>query len=313
MKRIALLLLVAVMAYQIVSSQEPDTSAVKIGKKNIVTVAEDDEKTSVRVLEDDVVVNVDEDEDTVKIKIGNKAISISETDSGTNIEIIKMDDFEKHGWSKKEKEFKGHWAGLELGLNDFLNPDFSFAWTKPENYYLDLNTGKSWNANINFMQYSLPMSSGIGWLTGLGFEWNNYNFDRNISIGKDSAGNIGPIDPPPGITYIKSKLNTTYLTLPLLLEFQFGHDKKGFISFGVIGGLKLWSGTKTKYYYENEKVKDKVRDDFNLSPLRYALTVRAGYNFVKLYANYGMMPLFTKNSDPEIHPINVGLILCSFR
>jgi len=312
MKKAALLLL-TVMAYQIVLAQEPDTTTVNVGKKNIVTVTENDENTDVRVLEDDVVVNVNEDEDTVKIKVGNKAVRITDTEEGTNIEIIKMDDFEKHGWAKKEKEFKGHWAGLELGLNDFLNPDFSFAGTKPETNYLDLNTGKSWNANINFMQYSIPMSSCIGWLTGLGFEWNNYNFDKNISIGKDSAGNIGPIYPPADITYIKSKLNTTYLTLPVLLEFQFGHDKKGFISFGVIGGLKLWSGTKTKYFYENEKERDRVRDDFNLSPLRYAFTVRAGYNFVKLYANYGMMPLFTKNSGPEIHPINVGLILCSFR
>lgn len=312
MKRTALLLISA-MVYQVVLAQEPDTTAVNIGKKNIVTVTEDDNKTNVRVLDDDVIVDVNDNEDTVKIKIGNKAISISETDSGTNIEIIKMDDFEKHGWEKKKKKFTGHWAGFELGFNDFLNADFNFAGTDPATSYLDLNTGKSWNANINFMQYSLPMSSGIGWLTGLGFEWNNYNFDRNICIGKDSAGIIGPIYPPDDISYTKSKLNTSYLTLPLLLEFQFGPGKKGFISFGAIGGLKLWSNTKTKYFSDGVKEKDKTKGDFNLSPLRYALTIRAGYKFVKFYANYGMIPLFTKNNGPEIHPINVGLILCSFR
>lgn len=311
MKRIALLLISA-MVYQIVLSQEPDTTSVNIGKKNIVTVAEDEEKTDVRVLDDDVVVNVNED-DTVRIKIGNKAVRITDTDDGTNIEIIKMEDFEKHGWSKKEKKFKGHWAGFELGLNDLLTPDFSFAGTVPETNYLDLNTGRSWNANINFIQYSLPMSSGIGWVTGLGYERNNYSFDRNNSIGKDSAGNIGPIYPPYDIIYDKSKLNTNYLTLPLLLEFQFGPQKKGFLSFGVIGGLKLWSTAKTKYYAGGEKEKDKYRDDFNLSPFRYALTVRAGYKFVNFYANYGMMPLFTRNTGPEVHPVNVGLILIPFR
>lgn len=302
MKRIALLLITA-MAVQIVLSQEPDTTSV----------AEDTNETNVRVLEDDIVVKVNEKEDTVKIKIGNKAISISESDDGTNIEIIKMEDFEKHGWEKKKKKFTGHWAGFELGLNDFLDKDFSFAGTNSETSYLDLNTGKSWNVNINFMQYSLPMSSGIGWLTGLGFECNNYNFDRNNSIGKDSTGYISPIYPPEGISYEKSKLNTTYLTLPLLLEFQFGPDKKGFISFGAIGGLKLWSNTKIKYFDDGVKEKEKTRGDFNLSPLRYALTVRAGYKFVKFYANYGMIPLFTENAGPEIHPINIGLILCSFR
>ena len=312
MKRIALLLMSA-MAFQIVLSQEPDTTSVNVGKKNIVTVTEDDEKTDVRVLEDDVVVNVNGDEDTVKIKVGNKAVRITDTDEGTNIEIIKMEDFEKHGWSKREKKFTGHWAGFELGLNDFLNKDFDFAGTNPETNWLDLNTGRSWNANLNFIQYSLPMTSGIGWLTGLGLEWNNYNFDRNNSIGKDSAGITGPIFPTDDITFAKSKLNTNYLTLPLLLEFQFGPEKKGFISFGVIGGLKLWSTARTKYYDGGEKEKDKYREDFNLSPFRYALTVRAGYKFVNFYASYGMIPLFTRNTGPEIHPVNIGLILIPFR
>ena len=79
MKRAALLLL-TVMVYQIVLAQEPDTTTVNVGKKNIVTVTENDENTDVRVLEDDVVVNVNEDEDTVKIKVGNKAVRITDTD-----------------------------------------------------------------------------------------------------------------------------------------------------------------------------------------------------------------------------------------
>jgi hypothetical protein len=311
MKRTALILLTA-MACQIVLSQEPDTTAVNIGKKNIITVTEDDNKTDVRVLDDDIIVNVDE-EDTVKIKIGNRAISISETDTGTNIEIIKMDDFKKHCWEKKKNKFMGHWAGFELGLNDILDKDFNIAGTNTDIRYLDLNTGKSWNVNLNFIQYSLPMSRGSGWVTGLGFEWNNYFFDRNNSIGKDSMGYITPVYPPTGVSYTKSKLNTTYLTLPLLLEFQFGKEKNGFISFGAIGGLKVYSDTKTKYISDGVKEKNRVKGDYNLSPLRYALTIRGGYKFIKFYANYGMVPFFTKNTGPEIHPINVGLILCSFR
>lgn len=311
------------MAYQMVFPQEPDTTKVNLGKpdtttvnvgnKNIVTVTEDDEKTDVRVLDDNVIVNVNENEDTVRIKIGNKAVLISDTDEGTNIEIIKMDDFGKYGWEKKEKKFTGHWAGFEAGLNDLLNKDFTFAGTNPETRFLDLNTGKSWNFNLNCIQYSLPMSSGSGWVTGLGIEWNNYCFDNNNCIGKDSLGDIIPVYPPVGASYTKTKLNTTYLTLPLLLEFQFGPEKKGFISLGAIGGLKIYSNTKTKYYLEGEKEKNRVKGDFSLSPVRYALTVRLGYKFVKFYVNYEMTPLFTKNTNPEVYPINVGLILCSFR
>jgi hypothetical protein len=320
MKRLAIIFVLTII-YQVVLPQEsdtvivlePDTTTINVGTKNIVTVTENDEKTDVRVLDDNVVINVDEDEDTVRIKIGNKAISISDTEDGTNIEIIKMEDFEKHGWEKKQKKFTGHWAGFEAGLNELLNEDFNFAGSDPETDYLDLNTGKSWNFNLNFIQYSLPMSTGIGWTTGLGLEWNNYCFDRNNVIGKDSTGYIVPVYPPEGITYTKNKLNTTYLTLPLLLEFQFGKEKDGFISVGVIGGLKIYSNTETKYYSEGEKEKNRVKGDFNLSPVRYALTVRMGYKFVKLYANYGMIPLFTENNGPIVHPVNIGLIIFSFR
>jgi len=312
MKKIFSFIIILVFIHN-VFSQEQDTTAIKVGKKNIVTVAEDDDKTDIRVLDDDVIVNVNEEEDTVKIKIGKKGVTIIETDKGTKVEIADLDDSNNHDWkTRKTSKFKGHWAGYELGMNNFLDRDFRFAGTKPENDFLDINTAKSWNTNINFIQYSLPMSRGSGWITGLGFEWNNYYFDMNNSIAKDSVGNIGPVYPPDGIRYEKSKLNTTYLTLPLLLEFQFGQSKKGFVSFGVIGGLKLHSNTKTKYISGGSKERSKIKDDLNLSPLRYALTFRAGYKFIKVYANYGMVPVFKPDTGPEIYPINVGLILFSF-
>jgi len=55
-------------------AQEGDTTRVGVGKKNIVTVTEDQDGTNVNVNEDFVI--VDETDDTVKVKLGNKAISI---------------------------------------------------------------------------------------------------------------------------------------------------------------------------------------------------------------------------------------------
>ena len=258
MNRIATLLLV--FSIVSVNAQEPDSTSVKVGRKNIVTVTESDDQTNVKVFDDDFVV-VDEKDDTVKIKLGNKGISIIETDKGTNVEIIEMEDFDKHGWKKRKSKFRGHWAGYELGLNNFLDNEFELAGTTPETDFLDLNTGKSWNVNLNFMQYSLPMARNIGWVTGMGFEWNNYHFDRNNSIGKDPvSGVIIPVYPPNGATYDKTKLNTTYLTIPLLLEFQFGKNRKGFISAGAIGGLKIHSNTKVVYRDAGGRQKNKIKN-----------------------------------------------------
>jgi len=66
-------------------------------------------------------------------------------------------------------------------------------------------------------------------------------------------------------------------------------------------------------YTGGSKQKEKVKSDFNLSPLRYHLTVRAGYKFVKVFANYSMVPMFKEGMGPELYPVTVGLTLISFR
>jgi hypothetical protein len=148
----------------------------------------------------------------------------------------------------------------------------------------------------------------------MGIKCNNYWFDNNNSIEKDPLTNeIIPKYPPAGISYSKSKLNTAYLTVPLIFEVQFGPKKKGFIGAGLIGDLKLWSNTRIKYYEGGSTQRQKAKSDFNLSPMRYHFTLRAGYRFVKIFANYSGMPLFKKNLGPELYPITVGLTLINFR
>ncbi len=312
MKRIYAMILALALILNLSAQEEADTTRVGIGKKNIVTVTEDDEGTNVNV-KDDLVV-VDETDDTIKIKLGNKAISIVEDGNRTNVEIIEEEDFDRHGWKKKSYRFKGHWSGFELGLNNWIDPSGQLAGAKPENHFLDLNTGKSWEYDLNFMQFSIPFGKPVGLVTGMGFKWNNYWFDGNNSITKDPVtGVIVPLYPSAGVSYDKTKLKTIYLTVPLLFEVQFGPKKKGFFGAGVIGDLKLSSNTKLKYYEGGSKQREKERSDFNISPLRYHLTVRAGYRFVKLFANYSMMPMFETDKGPEVYPITIGLTLINFR
>jgi hypothetical protein len=295
-------------------AQESDTANVEKGIKNIVTVTENNEGTTVNVSDDFA---VDDKGDTIKVKLGKKGISVVETGEGTHVEITDIDNDDEGGNSGKEKKFKGHWVGYELGNNNIADRNFTLAGSIPETGYLDLNTGKSWNANINFIQYSLTMSQNIGMVTGLGFEWNNYYFGGNNVIGKDAAtGRIIPLYLPAGVTYTKAKMNTTYMTVPLLLEFQFGHKHRGLISFGVIGGLKIHSNIQEQYTVGGLKEKLKTKDDLNLSPVRAAGTLRIGYGIVKLFANVGLVPLFEKNlgpaGAPELYPVTIGLILFSF-
>ena len=312
MRNILTLLLALTLHVTMCAQEQSDTTKINIGKKNILTVSENEKGTNVNVSEDLVV--VDEKDDTIKLKLGNKAISIYEDGKETHVEIIEEEDFEKHGWRKDKDRFRGHWAGFELGLNNWVDPSGRLAGTKPENRFLDLNTGRSWEYDLNFMQFSLPFGKTLGMMTGMGFKWNNYWFDGNNNIEKNPlTGVIQARTPDAGITYSKTKLNSLYLTVPLLFEIQFGPKHKGFVGAGVIGDLKLGSNTRLKYFDAGTKQKEKIKDDFNLSPLRYHLTLRAGYKFVKVFANLSMVPLFEPDMGPRLYPVTVGLTLINFR
>lgn len=293
-------------------AQQPEDQQDTVKVMNKVEVIETPENTRVTLGENEILI-VEENGDTVKVRLGSKGISIIEGEDGTEIKVIEMDEKQK-SYTKKKKKFKPHFAGLEIGLNNYLTPDRSLS-LPPDELYMDLNTGKSWNWNLNVIDYGFGLGTDkVGIATGLGFEFINYNFDGQNSIRKDpETGNIVPYIPDYAGNIVKSKMNIAYVTAPLLLEFQIPAGKKRIhISGGVIGGVKMWSNTKLKYKVSGEKSKEKARGDYNLSPLRWGLTARVGYRMINFYANYYMTPLFKENRGPELYPFSVGLALIPF-
>jgi len=295
---------------------QADTTSVKIGKKEIVKVVEENDAVIINVGEKQIV-KVTEGNDTMIIKVGRKGLKIIESDDGTSVDLINLDDFDEDEGKKKKsrKSFNGHWKGLELGMNNYLTSDYSLA-LPAEAQFMELNTGKSWCVNLNMLQYDIGFGTDkVGLVTGMGLEFNNYRFDGENSIVKDPVTNEIVSLNYGATTYIeKTKLTTSYLTVPLLLELQIpvsGH-KRIHISGGIIGGLKIGSHTKVLYKADGNKQKDKISDDFNLSPLRYGLTARIGYRALKIFATYNLTPLFETGQGPELYPVSIGFILANF-
>ena len=309
MKKAVILLAMFLPIQTWIIAQETDTTIVTEEDidSTVVIVSDDDEGVSISM--DEVV--KEENRDTTKIKLGDKNINIIEGDEGTSVEIRdaeKKKDDDKE--AMKKKKFKGHWSGFELGLNNFFDSDFSMS-RSSEYSWMDLNTGKSWNVNLNFHQMSFGLiGNRFGLVTGIGFELNNFHFDGDNSI--QEIDGIIQEDPLTDMSLSKSKLTTTFLNVPLLLELQLGPEKRNkriHLSGGVIGGLKLGSHTKIVYQDEGKKKKLKDRDDYNINPLRYGLTLRAGYRNAEIYGTYYPTPFFEKNKGPELYPFNVGLSL----
>ncbi len=290
-------------------SQTPEVGDT-VNVLNRVEVIETPETTRVTVGQNEVVI-VEESGDTVRVKLGSRGVSIVEGPEGTEIKILDMDDFptSSHKKKHKKKRFRPHYAGIELGLANYLTPDNSLT-LPPEDSYMDLNTGRSYNFGINFIDVGVGLGTDkIGLVSGMGFEYINYNFNGQNSIRKDPVtGVIGEYVPDYAGNITKSKMTMWYLNVPLLIEFQIPAGRKRVnLSMGVLGGLKLCSRTKMKYTQSGSKSKEVARGDYNLYPFRWATTVRAGYGFMHLYATYYPTSLFKKDLGPELYPLNVGL------
>lgn len=274
--------------------------------KELVTVEETAERTNVTFPGGSVEVNHYNDTIT-RIAIGRRKFEIlDDSNSGsTKIRMI----------HEPRKDFKGHWAGVDLGLNNFFSQPFD-ASLPQSSRFMDLNTGKSVVVGLNFFQQSIGLQKNnnkVGLVTGLGLTFNNYRLDSEYILGRDEEGNTSYTITDRDVK--KNKLSTTFLTVPLLLEAHIptGHSTKPlFISGGLYSGFKLRSHTKVVYYDDGGKEKEKSRADLNVNSFKYGATVRVGYRFVKLFATCDLSQLFQKDQGPELYPWSVGLTLINF-
>ncbi len=259
------------------------------------------------------VVSVEENDSSLDVKIGNRGLSVLESLEGPRFRYRKYS--EASDWNQEDNDreyrrrsrFRGHWAGIEFGFNNYATSERSIVLPDDINY-MTLNSGKSSNFNINFTQLSLGLGRHIGFVTGLGLNWNNYRFDGNNNIVKGDYGVIEELDP--GTSLKKSKLATLFLTLPFMLEIQIPvHHNNLSLAAGPIGALKLSS--HTKMVFENgEKVKS--NGDFSLNMLRCGATARVGYGNFQIYGTYYKTPLFQTGKGPgsvNLYPFEIGLAL----
>ena len=260
-----------------------------------------------------------ENSDTVHIRIGNHALEIISEDKKTHIDVDKIEDYQSH-WDKfdrphirtvhhrNNKKFNGHWAGIDFGGNLLWNT------TYPTNLYPEgtpnfLKTApeKSFEVNLNLFEYSFGFCSYVGLVTGLGLNFNDYKFKERYTLTKDENGIIQPLEMPEG-NFRLSKLSTTYITAPLLLEFQipgqWDHNRM-FITAGVIGGVKIHEHVKTKI--GDEKTRD--NGDHNISSLRWGYIARIGFDNFGIYATYYNTKLFESGLGPSTTPASIGICL----
>jgi hypothetical protein len=239
------------------------------------------------------------DGDSTKVSVGNHSLVVDEDGN------VKWEKNRKH-------KFNGHWGGVDLGINGYVNEDFGTE--VPDAYsFLDLKYEKSADVNINVYEQNINLANNqLGLVTGIGLRWNNYRFEDNVVLFPDTTPLMGYKDY--SREYEKSKLVVNYVTVPLLLEYQtnrFSRSNSFHIAGGMVLGWRYASHTKM-LYFEDGRRRPKSNDSFELNPFRYDATVRIGWGIINLYATYSLNKMFENNGGPELYPVAVGITLAGW-
>lgn len=166
-----------------------------------------------------------------------------------------------------------------------------------------LVNGKSLNVNIwFFMQRVSLISNVVNLKYGLGLELNNYRFKKNIRF-RDEPRYFIERDAEVA-SFEKNKLAADYITVPVMLNFNFtpGKSKSYGFSAGVSAGY-LYSARQKMV--SKERGKEKVRNDFNLQPWKLSAVAELNLGFIQLYGSYALGNMFRSGLDQT--PYSAGI------
>ena len=239
--------------------------------------------------------------DTTKVKLGESEIWF----------LGKGDSLKK-----KAKNTKPIWAGFELGVNSYLDNNGSFNLIDSKEKF-ELKQSKSVSVSLNILQQNIELGRSNIWLfTGLGVTWNNYRFANDVRLTKSDFTSAYKIDNSGanGINQVKSKLVSSYLMAPVMLEFFTSRNYNKAFHLGAGGMFGLLIGSHTKYKVENNGETEKLKDfsSYNLNPFRYGFRLAIGYKKVNLFADYYASTLFKDKKGPVLFPVNAGITVIGF-
>lgn len=243
--------------------------------------------------------------DTTRVNVGNREVLI--ITRGGDSEEFDL-DFDEEDALKKSKKSEPHWSGLDFGftmlMNESFKPDF------PNHPYWENDAARSQVWNLNLLEHKFNFGTPyVGLTTGLGFSFTSVAFRDDYIISNTADTVFAFVDTVN--TYSKNKLKASYLTVPLLLEFNSSadEDKSFYLATGLVGGVRLTSKVKRMGEFEGKEFEEKVKGTYGLNSFKLDAAVRMGYGDWGVFANYSLLPLFENNKTTEIYPLTFGLSL----
>ncbi len=235
---------------------------------------------------------------------GNKKIIITDDDHTS--------DSLRHARARND-EFR-HWNGFFMGVAGYSDRAQNFYINKPYDY-MELDYTRSFNWQINIWQQNIHLIKNyLNLSTGLGFDFNRYQFANKVKLNADSAFTWGNVDSTGTFSYKKNRLTSYYVTVPLLLEVNTNKNpRKSFhLAVGVIGKYLLGARTKQIVEKNGDTYKQIRNDGYNLNPFQLNAYASVGYGSVTLFAQYGINEMFQHSKGPDLSAFSAGIRLANW-
>lgn len=235
--------------------------------------------------------------DTTRINLGNKEVIFvgHEDEEGGDICIEDC-----------SKRSEAHWAGVDFGFTMLMNDQFQNKFDNHPYWNNDAARSQVWNLNILEHKFNIAKQY-FGITTGLGFSFTSVAFKDNYVLSSTPDTLTAFIDTVN--TFTKNKLKATYLTVPLLLEFnnKMNSNKSFYLAAGVVGGVRLASKIKRKGEFDGKEFTNKEKGRYGLNAFKVDGVVRLGYSDWGAFASYSLLPLFDDGKTVDAYPLTFGL------
>jgi hypothetical protein len=217
------------------------------------------------------------------------------------------DKNKEHHKPHKKRRVSTNWGIVDLGFTNYTDQTdytsaaaMAFAPGLGKNDF-KLRSGKSSNVNIWIVMQRLSLvGRAINLKYGLGLELNNYRYREPLKF------NTNPTVVTKDLVkeYKKNKLAADYVTVPVMLNFNFTpHRRKSFgFSAGVSAGYLYNSRQKT---ITVEDGKQKEHDEFDLEPWKISYIGELSLGIIKFYGSWATKSIFEKGLDQT--PYSFGI------
>jgi hypothetical protein len=210
---------------------------------------------------------------------------------------------------KPASKVSTNWVIVDVGFANY-NDNSNYAAALAQGFVapginedaMKLRTGKSVNVNVWLFMQRTRIVKGVNFKYGLGVELYNYRFDDERIRFHENPTFISKDEGYKGLK--KNKLAADYVTVPLMLNFNFTPDRKqGFgFSAGISGGYLFASRQKIA-----DGDKNKLRDDFDLRKFKVSYIGELNLGPVRLYGSYALKNMWEKGLDQTPYALGVRL------